>query len=38
MARQAGSQVSEINASHLVMVSQPNAVSALILQAYRQVR
>jgi len=38
MARRAGSQVSEINASHSVMISQPNAVSALILQAYRQVR
>ena len=38
MARRAGAQLVEVNASHAVMISQPEVVSELILKACRQVR
>jgi pimeloyl-ACP methyl ester carboxylesterase len=38
MARRAGAQMWEIDASHSVMISQPDVVSELILEACRQVR
>jgi pimeloyl-ACP methyl ester carboxylesterase len=38
MARRAGAQLSEIDASHSVVISRSDAVSALILEACRQVR
>ena len=38
MARRAGSHISEIDASHSVVISRPDVVSELILGACRQVR
>jgi pimeloyl-ACP methyl ester carboxylesterase len=38
MARRAGAQLSEIDASHSVVISRPDVVSELILGACRQVR
>jgi hypothetical protein len=37
MAQRAGAEIVEVDASHVVMVSQPQAVTELILKALRAV-